>query len=187
MTDFVKRIVIKARFTSDDVDFVSMQRGWILQHHRKAEAGASIDIWVTSDRRTEIHQVDDRHIGTRYFTLRGPGSREVAEHIRQDCELWSISEALGELERVRARGEKLICIYAAALAAGEGDGERITQSFRDLVRDPDAGIRQSVIIATGYFPYPGLVDLVRDLRDSDPAAHVRKNAQILLDGLSVGK
>ncbi|GHJ18983.1 hypothetical protein TPA0909_05970 [Streptomyces albus] len=106
MTDFVKRIVIKARFTSDDVDFVSMQRGWILQHHQKAEAGASIDIWVTSDRRTEIHQVDDRHIGTRYFTLRGPGSREVAEHIRQDCELWSISEALGELERVRARGRE---------------------------------------------------------------------------------
>ncbi|WTX01022.1 hypothetical protein OG216_47240 (plasmid) [Streptomycetaceae bacterium NBC_01309] len=76
MTDFVKRIVIKSSFTSDDVDFVSMQRGWILKHHQKQEAGAHIDVWVTLDRKTEIHQVDDRSIGIRCFTLRAPAAEK---------------------------------------------------------------------------------------------------------------
>ncbi|MGW8887829.1 HEAT repeat domain-containing protein [Streptomyces sp. NPDC055749] len=186
MTDFIERLVIKASFTSDDVDFVSMQRGWILKQAQKPESGAFIDVWVTLDRKTEIHQVDDRPIGTRYFTLRGPGSGEVSQHIREDCELWSTQEALSELRGVSARSDKLVCVYAAALAAGEEDGEQVTQEFRNVTRDPDAGIRQSVILAAGYFPYPGLVDLVRELRDSDPVEHVRRNAQLLLDGLSQG-
>jgi hypothetical protein len=186
MTDFVERLVIKASFTSDDVDFVSMQRGWILQQAQKHEAGAYIDRWVTLDRKTEIHQVDDRPIGARYFTLRGPGSAEVARHIREDCELWSTPEALGALDGASTRDEKLVLVYAAALAATDQDGEQVTQAFQDVARDADAGVRQSVIIATGYFPYPGLVDLVRQLRHSDPVDHVRRNAEIQLNGLSGG-
>ncbi|MGK5671850.1 hypothetical protein ACSNOB_03255 [Micromonospora sp. URMC 106] len=57
MTDFIERLVIKASFTSDDVDFVSMQRGWILEQAQRREAGAYIDSWVTLDGKTEIHQV----------------------------------------------------------------------------------------------------------------------------------
>jgi hypothetical protein len=83
MTDLPERLVIKPGFTSDDVDFVSTQRGWILQRHRIPEGGAYVDTWVTPDGKTEIPQVDDQPIGTRYFTLRGPGTAEVARHIRQ--------------------------------------------------------------------------------------------------------
>ncbi|NWF25889.1 HEAT repeat domain-containing protein [Streptomyces sp. PKU-EA00015] len=184
MTDFTERLVIKPSFTSDDVDFVSMQRGWVLQKSRIPEAGAYVDVWVTLDRKTEIHQVDDQPIGTRYFTLRGSGAEEVAQEIHEDCELWSVQEALSGLHEADDRDEKLRCVYAAALAADEADAERITGEFRNVTRDPDAGVRQAVIIATGYFPHPGLVDLVRELRDSDPEEHVRENAQILLDGLS---
>ncbi|PUB19865.1 hypothetical protein C8K30_11934 [Promicromonospora sp. AC04] len=187
MTDFVKRFVLKSGFTSDDVDFVSMQRGWILKQVQKHEAGAYIDVWVTLDRKTEIHQVDDRPIGTRYLRVHGPGSNDVAQHIREDCELWSTPEALTELRGTSVGNEKLICIYAAALAADEADGEQVTQEFRNVAGDPDTGVRQSLIIATGYFPYAGLIELVTDLRDSDPVDHVRKNAQLLLDGLSQGK
>ncbi|HUR09599.1 MAG TPA: HEAT repeat domain-containing protein [Nonomuraea sp.] len=183
MTYFGERLVIKANFTSDDVDFVSMQRGWILKQAQKHEAGAYIDSWVTLDRETEIHQIDDRPIATRYFTLRGPGSAEVARHIREDCELWSAPEALKALNEASARGEKLALVYAVALAATEEHGERVTRAFQNIACDPDATVRQSVIVAAGYFPYPGLVDLVRQLRDGDPVDHVRKNAEILLNGL----
>jgi len=150
---------------------------------QKHEAGAYIDAWVTLDRKTEIHQVDDRPIGTRYFRLRGPSSGEVAQHIQDDCELWSTPEALSELYGASTRKEKLIRIYAAALAADEEDGEQVTQEFRRVARDPDAGVRQASIIATGCFPYSGLVELVRDLYGGDPVDHVKKNAQLLLDGL----
>ncbi|MER6145732.1 HEAT repeat domain-containing protein [Streptomyces sparsogenes] len=187
MADLSERLVIKPGFTSDDVDFVSMQWGWILQRHRIPEGGAYVDTWVTLDRKTEIHQVDDQPIGTRYFTLRGPGTAEVARHIRQDCDLWLIDEALDALRTADTRDEKLRLVYAAALSASEQDAEeRVVPEFRNVMRDPDAGVRQSVVIATGYLPHPGLVELVRELRDRDPVEHVRRNAAILLDGLSEG-
>ena len=47
-----------------------------------------VDGWVTLDGETEIHQVDDVPIGTRYLTVRGSGSTEVAQQIRKDCDLW---------------------------------------------------------------------------------------------------
>lgn len=184
MSSFVERLVIKANFTSDDVDFVSMRRGWILKQAQKPESGAFIDSWVMLDRKTEIHQVDDRPVATRYFTLRGPGSAEVARHIREDCELWSVPEALNALNGASNRDAELTLVYAVALAATARDGEQVTQAFQNIARDPDPAVRQSVIIATGYFPYPLLVDLVRQLRDGDPVDHVRDNAEILLDGLS---
>lgn len=186
MANFAERIVIKPGFTSDDVDFVSMQRGWVLERSRIPEGGAYIDTWVTLDGKTEIHQVDDQPIGTRYFTLRGPGSAEVAGHIRQDCDVWSTDEALEALGRADTRDEKLRLIYAAALSAVEQDAQQVVDEFRNVVRDPDAGVRQAVVIATGYFPQPGLVELVGELRDSDTVDHVRRNAAILLDGLTGG-
>jgi hypothetical protein len=64
--------------------------------------------------------------------------------------------------------------------------EQVAEAFQKVARDTDAGVRQSVIIATGYFPHRGLIDFVRQLRDSDPVGHVRKNAEILLSGHSGG-
>jgi hypothetical protein len=181
---FTERLVIKASFTSDDVDFVSMQRGWVLEGHRLPDGEAFVDIWKTLDGKTEIRQVDAQFIGTRYFTLRGFGSAEVARHLRQDCDLWTTGEALGELRKARSRNETLRLVYAAAVSAAEEDGAQVAQEFRAVVQNPDAGIRQSVIIATGFFPHPDLVELVRALGDSDPVDHVRRNAQLLLTGLS---
>ncbi|GAA3710501.1 hypothetical protein GCM10022224_090000 [Nonomuraea antimicrobica] len=108
----------------------------------------------------------------------------MARHLRTDCALWSASEALAALGAATTRDEKLTLVYAAAPAATEQQGDQVAAAFQDVARDPDAGVRQSVIIATGYLPHPGLVDLVRRLRDGDPVEHVRKNAEILLTALS---
>jgi HEAT repeat protein len=94
-------------------------------------------------------------------------------------------EALNALRTADTRDEKLRLVHAAALSASEQDTEEgVVQEFRNVMRDPDAGVRQSVVIAMGYFPHPGLVELVRELRDRDPVEHVRRNAAILLDGLA---
>jgi hypothetical protein len=47
----------------------------------------------------------------------------------------------------------------------------------------DPGVRQAVVVATGYLPWPDLVELVRELAEQDPVDHVRHNAGILLEGL----
>lgn len=60
----------------------------------------------------------------------------------------------------------------------------ITTEFEALSPHADPGIRQSLVIAAGYFPAPGLVRLVQVLGDTDPIDHVRTNAALLVAGLS---
>jgi hypothetical protein len=45
--------------------------------------------------------------------------------------------------------------------------------FRSVSEDPDPDIRQSVVVATGYLPWTGLVELVRGLAISGRAARLR--------------
>jgi hypothetical protein len=183
VTDFVERFVLKHTFTSDDVDFVSMQRGWILVKAQLQEGEAYVDGWVTLDRQTEIHQVDDRPIGTRYLTVRGPGSADLAHHIRQACDLWTTPEVLASLSRASTRDATLTAVYAAVLSATEQDAPEVVREFRPLAAHPDPGIRQSLIIAAGYFPTPDLLALVQPFRHTDPVAHIRTNATLLLEAL----
>ena len=76
-------------------------------------------------------------------------------------------------------------MYAAVLSATEQDAGDVARAFRNVANHSDVGVRQSVIIAAGYFSHPALIDLVRELRDSDPADDIRDTAQRLLDAVAV--
>jgi hypothetical protein len=67
------------------------------------------------------------------------------------------------------RDEKLRLVHAVSLSAAEQDAKRIVREFRSAARDPDAGVRQAVLNAAGSLPQPGLLELVGELRDGDPA------------------
>jgi hypothetical protein len=96
-------------------------------------------------------------------------------------------EALDALRTADTRDEKLRLVHAAALSASEQDTEEgVVQEFRNVMRDPDAGVRQSVVIAMGYFPHPGLVELVRELRDRDPVDMCAETRRSCWTGLPKG-
>ncbi|MGY0059855.1 HEAT repeat domain-containing protein [Streptomyces sp. LZ34] len=122
----------------------------------------------------------------RYVTVEGEGSEAVAEQVRENCDLWSWQEAQAALRAATGRSDTLVALYAAALTAPETQRRSLVEDFRAITRDPDPGLRQAVIIATGYLPWPGLVELVEELRDNDPERHVRENARLLLDAPASG-
>jgi hypothetical protein len=194
VNEFIERFVLRGTFTSDDVDFVSVQRGWILRRHQMPEGGAYIDGWVTLDRQTEIHQVDVRPIATRPRRTRSRQRRGHTAH-PPNCDLWSTTEPPGHaLSRHPHRpvgGEHPSRGLGGELADRATcrrvrrrvvcDAAEVARAFRTIASHPDAGVRQSVIIATGYFPHTTPISLIRGLRDEDPADHVRTNAQHLLE------
>jgi hypothetical protein len=177
------RFVLKREFSRSDVKFVAWERNWRLVDLEREENGCYVDIWTTQDTQTEIHLVDDRPIATHYLTVWGGDVGAVEREIREDCKLWSLREALESLRWASDRNKKLISVYAAALAAPFEKNEELVEAFRVVAHDDDAGVRQSVVIATGYLPIPGLVEIVRELSESDPVAQVRENAGTLLEGI----
>ena len=97
-----------------------------------------------------------------------------------------ISKALAALRSATDRDDRLRALYAAALSATGEPDQSLVEAFQGVARrDEDPGLRQAVVVATGYLPWPELVDLVRELSRNDPVDHVRHNASVMLEGLSL--
>jgi len=183
VSDPFKRLVLEQHVTKDDIELVAWNLGWIIWETDEEVSGSYVDIWLTQDQKTRIHVVDDRPVGLLYFTVHGDNVDLVEERIQENFDLWPFREAISALRDAPGRDEKLIAAYATALTAPVEQSEAVEDAFRELAQDTDPGIRQAVVIATGYAPLSGLIRLVEELRDHDPVEHVRENARILLDGL----
>ena len=84
MAEFTGRLVLRPSFTEEDVDEMAWDLNWDLVHHKKPEGDSEVDIWLTKNKEVEIHLIDDRLVGLRYFTLRGDKGEEVASQIAEE-------------------------------------------------------------------------------------------------------
>ena len=183
MTDFSARLVLRPGVGREAISRVAWERDWDIHDIGDANSDVYIDVWFTQDERAEIHYVEDSLVGLSYVTLRGEDADIVEQQIRRDCELWELPQALSDLRQAVDRNDRLRSVYAVALTAPAEQDEQIVDLYREVASDSDSGIRQSVIVATGYLPWPALQELVRELQSHDPADHVRKNAEIMLEGI----
>ncbi|MFG2905225.1 HEAT repeat domain-containing protein [Kitasatospora sp. NPDC048286] len=184
MTRSFTRLVLRPEFTEHDFKLVIWDLYWTLLDLGRKEDGAVIASWLTPDGSAEVHYVDDGNIGMRYATIRGDGTADAEAELRPRCRVWTLDEALTALRRASDRNDRLVALYAAALTAEGPEDPSVVEALADAARDDDPGVRQAVVLATGYLPWPGLVALVEQLSRTDPVDHVRHNAQVLLEGLA---
>jgi hypothetical protein len=185
MTDFDVRLTLKQPKAESSVIRIATLNRWDLRVMGNRKAELYVDTWVTPDDRTEIHYVEDPLTGLPFVTFQGDGSEEAARLVRQGCSLWEFSDALATVGTADSRDGKLTAVYAVAFTAPRRQVDSVVDVFRVIAQDADPGIRQSVVVAAGYLPWPGLVELVRGLAGSDLEDHVRHNARVLLEGLEL--
>lgn len=186
MPECDNRLVVHPDFTEEEVHEVAWDLNWDLTHYQNKEGDNSIDAWVSKRKGVEIHLVSDGLVGLRYFTLYGEKGDEVARKIIDSCQLWEPGEALEHIRSAANRGEKLRAVYASVLGSVE-QRDDVVNVLQEVAADPDPGIRQSVVIAAAYSQWPKLLDMVHDMSERDSADSVRRNAQILLEGLRSGE
>ncbi|MGW7685112.1 HEAT repeat domain-containing protein [Kribbella sp. NPDC054772] len=185
MTSFNERLVLKQQpVTRTVLSQVTWDHDWDLVDVGRIGDDPYVDVWRTEDGAVEIHYVEDGLVGLSYVTLYGDDVATARGQIEAGCALWSPADALVAEQTAESRDDRLRAIYAAALSATGAPQTELVEAFRALARtDDDAGIRQAIVVATGYLPWPELVDLVRELGRDDPTDHVRHNAAVLLEGL----
>ncbi|WP_328367603.1 HEAT repeat domain-containing protein [Streptomyces sp. NBC_00445] len=185
MTNFKERLVLKQQPLDRTVlSQVSWDYDWDLEGAGRVGDDPYVDIWRTEDQSVEIHYVEDGMVGLSYLTLYGDDVSAVREQIISQCALWSPAEALAAERAATDRDDRLRAIYAAALSESGASDPELVEAFRRIARtDEDPGIRQAVVVATGYLPWPELIELLEELRENDPADHVRHNAGVMLEGL----
>jgi hypothetical protein len=183
VTSYDIRLILKPSMTETNLFTVAQLNNWVLYDIGNRNAEVYINKWHAFDEKVWIHYVEDPLTGTAFVTFRGEGSAAAAQMVRDDCDLWEYPEALEVLQQASGRDERLTAAYAAALTAPTEQDEALVEEFRAFAHDSDPGIRQSVVVATAYLPYPALQELVTELSENDPEQHVRHNAQVLLEGL----
>lgn len=186
MAGFKERLVLTQQPPTRTVlSRVAWDLDWDLDGVGNVNEDPYVDIWLAEDESVEVHYVEDGLVGLSYVTLYGDDVAAVRDEIAARCNLWSPERALTALRAATDRDDRLRALYAAALSAA-GPDAALVDDFRAIARhDEDPGLRQAVVVATGYLPWPELVELVREMSENDVVDHVRHNAQVLLDGLEL--
>ncbi|MER7077816.1 hypothetical protein SAMN02982929_02834 [Saccharopolyspora kobensis] len=183
MIDSRVQLVLKPENAEGQVVKVAMEQDWELRVMGNRKADVFINVFLTDDE-AEVRYTEDPLTGIPFVTIRGAGCAEIAELFRPACVLREFPEALALLQRETDRDQQLLAIGAAANTAPEQPVAELVEAFRALAANPDPGIRQAVVIATGCRPWPELVEIVRGLSERDEVEHVRANARLLLEGLA---
>lgn len=176
------RLVLKGKAGHRHYTELAWHAGWNLVDVEH-DTPSFIEKWHIPDKDVEAHFVRDAMVGLEYVNLHGD-DRSTENTIRENCELWNPAEALASIESARDHNSKLRGIYAAALSSGPREEQALVDKYRSIAtHEEDSGIRQAVIVSTGYLPWKSLINLVTEMRERDPAEHIRNNAQVMLDGL----
>lgn len=183
MGEVKARLILKGDADETNVFQVARSRRWSLYDIGNRNSDIYMNIWFSKDGEVEIRYVEDPLTGLNFVTLRGEGSERVEQDIRSSLPTWEYREAVEVLREAEEKDHLLRAAYSAALTAPLEEDERLVEEMKKMSRSADGGIRQAVVVATGYCPWRTLVEIVEELRESDPVAHVRENARLLLEGL----
>ncbi|MFD7285536.1 HEAT repeat domain-containing protein [Streptomyces sp. NPDC059863] len=178
-----QRVVLRPQVTREDVQDIAWEFNWNAIEAGDRSSDTPVDVWQTLNGGTEIRFVQDRPIGMRYFLIHGTDCESVVRDLRNAVPTWTFPDALSFVRHADDRDDTLIGLYAVALSAASTDRGAAVEQLRAMAGSPDAGIRQAVVIATGYLGWPELIALVEEIHRTDPVDHVRTNAGVLLDGL----
>lgn len=180
------RLILKAgRMAEPSVIRVAIRNDWFLNRMGNRKEEIYLDQWLTPDEKTDIRYIEDPLTGLPFVTIRGDEAGVAERLLRESCDLWEFDDALRAIDNAEDRDATLMAIYAAAYTAPPAPLDSAVRAFESLSRSPDPGIRQAVVVATGYLPWQQLVDIVRRLAETDPVDHVRHNARVLLEGLEI--
>lgn len=183
----MKRLVLKGDVSREEVDQAARTLDWLWWQDvdRTAERPRET-IWVTPDHESRVHYIEDFLIGLNYLLFEGPRADELASAA---LELPTLSvyphDEVVAIGRVADSRDGLIqAVYLAGVAGlpGRPDDE-LLEVFRKCFASDDDDVRHAAIAATGYAGWPQLVDELERLVGSDPDEGVRRDAQLMLDGL----
>ncbi|MFF2190732.1 hypothetical protein [Streptomyces sp. NPDC058155] len=183
MQNIINRHVFRGPDGHRSLTELAWREEWDLTEIRHTEP-PFVEVWKVPGRDVEVHFIRDDMVGLEYVTFHGADFAPEAEKVRDACLLWRQSDALDEVGKLTNRDSRLRAIYAAALTATSTEDPKLISLFRSIaMNERDSGVRQAVIVSTGYLPWAGLIKVVSEMRDNDPEPHIRHNAQVMLDAL----
>jgi hypothetical protein len=170
------------------VYFLSEDLRWTLRKVIKADPERSIpheSTFVTKDKQTGIHCIDDPLVHMTYLVVRGLNVAGVTESIRQATDIIEGDAAASLMDDATTPAEKARAIACVALTAPEFFDAETFERLRRGFHDPDPDVRKTAAWGTVYPAWQELRPLLEAMRDRDPVDELRADAARLLAGFDV--
>ncbi|MEU6074446.1 hypothetical protein [Micromonospora sp. NPDC047074] len=120
MADNEIRLTLKRGKAESSVVSTAMSNRWMMHTMGNRNVDVFVNGWSTPQG-VDVRYVEDPLTGIAFVTLRGTRSHEVAELLRQRCDLWDFAEALETLRQLKPRNKyrdaRLAAAYATAYTA----------------------------------------------------------------------
>jgi hypothetical protein len=178
------RIALKPSVQLPRIRVFAWDRNWDITGATREDESPTRFSWETIDGETDIVYLEDPYIGINYVAITGNTVVPVAEDIRSAFDCWTFEEVVSQATGSADRDAKIRGIYIGALIASRSERDRLVSTFQQLAGDLDADIRHALLVGIGYVgPDARLRHIAEELRDNDPVDEVRRDAELLLEGL----
>jgi|tagenome__1003787_1003787.scaffolds.fasta_scaffold20816554_1 hypothetical protein len=182
------RAVLRPEVTRDAVEDTAWTLDWNIESYENPDPTTVYElVWTDDTGRAEIHYLEDPISGASYLTVRGEeaSARKVREDILRELPTVAPADARRMFHAAASRDDRLRSVYFTALSSDDTVDEKVVDLMRRAAEDLDSGVRTAVLVATGHLGWAPLRAIAEQLRDGDNDADVRRNAEVLLQGLQL--
>lgn len=170
---------------TNHADFVRFARAkeWILHDDRpsKGPRSAYEQIWVTPDRGTAIHYMDDPTPKERFVVIYGRDTGDVAFQMgAANLDIHTRNDVFDRALVAATNPERITVAWQLGVVAKIYD-EGVLALLRSLYDGADDIVREAVINAIGYRGWPESREFLEEIANEDPSADLRQNARDIVD------
>lgn len=184
-----RRMVLRERFSEDEVETFAQELGWTRQGVDPAdpEEGISYHVfWAPPGAAIALHYTEDDLARDSYVMVIGKDAAAVhgaQALIEPRLNTWRPAEVLAEVDGAAEPVPLARAVLRAGLGAPDEFDEDFFARINSALQHPARLVRETAVWAVTFSPYVEYRPALASLRDGDEDPDVRENAGILLEGI----
>ncbi|MDQ2809089.1 MAG: HEAT repeat domain-containing protein [Chloroflexota bacterium] len=180
-----QRAVIKESVPRSMVDQVAQREQWILQQETSGDEETPFEkTWVTSNRQTAIHYIEDPTTQVHYLYVNGANQEHILAILRSNLALYSLPELQQMIQNAQGTEARIDALYHLATAMPPIFDANFLPYFAAALADPNPDVRSAAIFACAFVTWVELRAPLEQIARHDQDAELRAAAQDMIDALT---
>lgn len=156
--------------------------GWTVAQENDGDGRSSAyeQIWVTDDRSTAIHYLEDPAPEERFAVVYGKRTGEVSFNLGRSFDIKTPGDVLEQARSAASDADKVTAAWRLAVVNKQFNPEAL-EVLRAFYEGGSAEVRLGVVKAIGYRGWPEARPWLEEVARSAPEEELRKQARVIID------
>lgn len=165
-----------------DFERLAHASNWILDQDRRSTdpRRPHEQIWLTQDRTTAIHYLDDPTPKERFVVVYGRHTGAVAFDLGAGLRVEVAEDVVDRALKASTNAERVAAAWQLAVVTKLHD-EAVLDLLKKFYDDSDESVRHAVVNGVGYRGWPEARGFLENVARQDPSPALRENARAIVD------